>query len=62
MKITKKGAKKFLAYLLRWELSSLVLAPCLAIFGNLGVVWATVIANAIGACIFFFVDRYIFKD
>lgn len=54
--------KQFILYLLRWELSSVVLAPCLALFNNsIGVVWATIIANAIGACIFYFVDKLIFK-
>lgn len=53
--------KKFVAYALRWQLSSLILAPCLYWLGGLGVWPATIIANFIGACIFFFVDKRIFK-
>lgn len=53
--------KKFILYALRWQLSSFILAPCLVWFAGLGTVWATIIANAIGACVFFFVDKYIFK-
>lgn len=53
--------KKFVAYALRWQLSSPILALCLIWLAGLGTVWATVIANFIGACIFFFVDKRIFK-
>lgn len=54
--------KKFLLYLLRWELSTITLAPCIAFFGGLGTIPATIIANAVGAAVFFWVDRLIFKD
>lgn len=54
--------KKFILYALRWQLSSLILAPCIFWFGHLGEWWAAIIANGIGACIFFFVDKWIFKD
>ena len=62
MKITKTGVKKFVLYLLRWESSSLILAPCIAWLGHLGEWPATIIANAIGACVFFGVDFLIFKN
>lgn len=62
MKITKNGIKKFVLYLLRWESSSLILAPCLTLLGHLGEWPATIIANAIGAVIFFGVDFLIFRD
>ena len=52
--------KKFLLYLLRWQLSSPILYLCLNRL-NLGVFWNTIIANFIGGCIFFWVDKYIFK-
>ena len=60
--------KKFLFYCLRWQLSTPILAPVL-IFGE-GLFsadtttnfWiATMIANLIGACIFFWVDKLIFR-
>lgn len=54
--------KRFIPYLLRWEASSLVLAPCLAFLGGLGVIPATIIANALGAIIFYQVDKLIFKE
>lgn len=54
--------KKFLLYLLRWQASSPLLALCLFILEPAGAIWATVIANLIGGCIFFFIDKKIFKE
>ena len=54
--------KTFIFYLLRWQLSSPVLALCLYFMSGLGVVGSTVIANLIGGCVFFIVDRRIFND
>lgn len=54
--------KKFALYLVRWQLSSPILALCLWWLDPLGVVWATIIANLIGGCIFFLVDKKIFKE
>lgn len=54
--------KRFVMYALRWQASSLILAPCLMWLGHLGAWPATIIANLIGACIFFMVDKYIFKE
>ena len=56
-----KGTKKFILYFSRWELSSLVLAPCMYLLPYNFVVTA-IISNAIGACIFFWVDKWIFKE
>lgn len=54
--------KKYLLYLLRWQLSTPILAICLSFF-NFGNFWNTVLANLIGGLIFFWVDRLIFgKD
>ena len=53
---------KFIMYLVRWQLSSPLLALCLWWLEPVGVVWATVIANLIGGCLFFFVDKMIFKE
>lgn len=55
-------SKKFLKYAFRWQLSSFILAPVLYLLADtVGVTWSTIIANFIGACIFFPVDRWIFK-
>lgn len=53
---------KFIMYLVRWQLSSPLLALCIWWLEPVGVVWATVIANLIGGCLFFFVDKMIFKE
>lgn len=53
---------KYIAYLGRWQLSGLVLAPVLYLFGVSSVVLPTIIANLIGGAVFFWVDRWIFKD
>lgn len=46
--ITKvKESKKFILYLIRWQLSSPILYLCLQ-FLNLGTLWNTIIANLIG--------------
>ena len=52
---------RFALYLLRWQLSSPILALCMWALGGLGIVLATVVANLIGGCIFYFVDKKIFK-
>jgi hypothetical protein len=53
---------RFLIYLLRWQLSTIILAPCIAFFNDsIGSVGSAVIANLIGGCIFFFIDRKIFQ-
>ena len=51
---------KFFAYLCRWQLSTPVLWGVLYFLGN--GFWGTVVANFIGGCIFFFVDRKIFNN
>lgn len=50
---------KFLLYLLRWQLSTPILAICLY-FLNFNTLINTIIANLIGGCLFFFIDRKIF--
>lgn len=52
--------KRFLAYLIRWQLSSPILALCMWLMGDWNIVIATIIANLIGGCIFYFVDKRIF--
>lgn len=54
--------RKYLLYILRWQCSSPILAVCLYLLGGLNVVVATIIANLIGGLIFFWVDKWIFKE
>ena len=56
-----KKLKPFLLYTIRWQCSSPILALCLIYLGGLGTVWATIIANLIGAVIFYWIDKLIFK-
>jgi hypothetical protein len=52
--------KRFLLYLIRWQLSTPILW---LVVKQLGVgIWSTIIANFIGGAIFFWVDRFIFTS
>lgn len=51
---------RFIAYLIRWQLSSPILALCMWLMGDWNIVISTIIANLIGGCIFYFVDKKIF--
>lgn len=60
--------RKFGLYLLRWQLSTPLLAPIVAIFQG-GSMWGTTeswtgssVANLIGGAIFFWVDKFIFTS
>lgn len=55
--------RKYLFYLIRWQLSTPILAVVLLVMTNLGLnsIIATIVANFIGGLIFFWVDKYIFK-
>jgi len=53
--------KQYLLYVLRWQLSSPILALCLYYF-NYSVTVETIIANFIGANIFIGIDKHIFKQ
>lgn len=53
--------KRFILYLIKWQSSTIILAPCIAIFSNLGPVWSAIIANFIGGCLYFPIDSLIFK-
>ena len=53
--------KKFILYLIRWQMSSPILYLCLRHL-NFGAFFNTIIANLIGGAIFFWVDKFIFKD
>lgn len=52
--------RKFVLYLIRWQLSTPILW---LVVKNMGTgIWATILANFIGGSIFFWVDRFIFTS
>lgn len=53
--------KKYLFYLVRWQLSTPILAVALLLLSAASPLTATIIANLVGGLIFFWVDRIIFK-
>ena len=55
-----KEFKRFILYLFRWQLSTPILALVLH-FLNTSEILETIIANFIGAIIFYFADKKIFK-
>ena len=52
--------KRYILYLLRWQLSSPILALVLYIL-KINVILETIIANLIGGIIFYWVDKKIFN-
>ena len=60
--IMKINLKQYGLYLLRWQLSTPILAIVLIWLSSTGKLFATVVANAIGGLIFFWVDRFIFTS
>ena len=54
--------KRYFLYLIRWQLSTPILAFCIVWFAAFGATWSTVIANFIGGLIFFWIDRFIFTS
>lgn len=50
---------QFCLYLLRWQLSTPILAMCLYLL-NFNPIVNTIIANLIGGCLFYFIDKTIF--
>lgn len=59
--------KRYIAYLIRWQLSTPILAPIVAYFKHSPSVFGTsedwigsMVANFVGGLIFFWVDRFIF--
>jgi len=52
--------KRFSKYLIRWQLSTPILAGCVWLL-PFGTVSKTIVANLIGGCTFYLVDRWIFK-
>lgn len=56
-----KLLKQYSFYLIRWQLSTPILAVVLKLLSNMSTLMATIIANFIGGLIFFWVDKIIFK-
>lgn len=56
----KLKRERFILYLLRWQLSTPILALCLYFLGFSTIV-NTIIANLIGGIIFYFVDKKIWR-
>jgi hypothetical protein len=54
--------RRYALYLVRWQLSTPLLAVVLIWLNALGALAATVVANLIGGLIFFWVDRFIFTS
>lgn len=57
-----KTLKQYAFYIIRWQLSTPILAICLIWLSSLNEITATIIANFIGALIFFWIDRFIFRE
>lgn len=57
----KNFFKRYGLYLIRWQLSTPILAIALIYLSSLGEFWATIIANLIGGLIFFWIDKLIFR-
>lgn len=51
---------RFILYLIRWQLSTPILALAMVAFDDLGICLSTIIANLIGGTLFYFIDKKIF--
>ena len=58
--VKENNMKKLLLYLIRWQLSTPILALCLYVL-DCNELYKTIIANFIGGLIFYNVDKYIFR-
>jgi len=58
----KINYRQYVVYLLRWQLSTPILAMVLIVLGSMGKWPATIAANLIGGLIFFWVDKFIFTS
>jgi hypothetical protein len=54
--------KRYGLYLIRWQLSTPILAGVLVVLSSVDKITGTVIANFIGGLIFFWVDKVIFTS
>ena len=60
--MAKINLKRYGLYLIRWQLSTPILAGVLYALSYMDKITATVIANLIGGLIFFWVDMFIFTS
>ncbi len=58
----KINYKQYFLYLIRWQLSTPILAIVLIWLASAGKLAATIVANLIGGLIFFWVDKFIFTS
>ena len=58
----KLNCKQYVLYLIRWQLSTPILAFALVVLATMNKLLATVVANFIGGLIFFWVDKFIFTS
>lgn len=58
----KVNLKRYALYLIRWQLSTPILAGVGILLAAMGQLIAAIIANLIGGLIFFWVDRFIFTS
>jgi len=56
--MNKKLIWQYAKYLFRWQLSTPILAVCVAYIPG-STTWKTVVANLIGGLIFFWCDKYL---
>ncbi len=54
--------KRYGLYLIRWQLSTPILAGVLLVLSSTDKIMATVIANFVGGLIFFWIDKLIFRQ
>jgi hypothetical protein len=52
--------KKFILYVIRWQISSPILFICLYFIPTQNILLKTIISNFIGAMIFYWIDKLIF--
>jgi hypothetical protein len=60
--MTQVNWKRYALYLLRWQLSTPILAGVLFVLSRTDKVTATVIANLLGGLVFFWIDIIIFTS
>mgnify|MGYP001770004342 CR=1 FL=1 len=60
--MTRVNVRRYGLYLLRWQLSTPILAGVLFVLSSMDRITATVVANLIGGLIFFWVDKFIFTS
>jgi len=54
--------KRLLKYMFRWQLSTLTLAPVMAIMAGCNPWLVAFVGNIVGSLIFYKVDKHIFKN